>query len=98
MPPRAGPAPFWDATHRLVFGFPLVWGLVSVGASFISMAGLISLPGSDRSIDLLGWTGGGVLLALLLARGAPPPPPEVQERVHSLPRPGAAPAPTAGHP
>ncbi|NJN16894.1 MAG: cation acetate symporter [Oscillochloris sp.] len=36
-------------------------------ASFISMAGLISVLGFDGSIYLLGWTGGYVLLALLLA-------------------------------
>jgi cation/acetate symporter len=36
-------------------------------ASFISMAGMISLLGSDGSVYLLGWTGGYVLLALLLA-------------------------------
>jgi cation/acetate symporter len=36
-------------------------------ASFISMAGLISVLGWDGSIYLLGWTGGYVLLALLLA-------------------------------
>ena len=36
-------------------------------ASFISMAGLISLMGRDGSVYLLGWTGGYVLLALLLA-------------------------------
>jgi cation/acetate symporter len=36
-------------------------------ASFISMAGMISVMGYDGSIYLLGWTGGYVLLALLLA-------------------------------
>jgi len=36
-------------------------------ASFISMAGLISVMGYDGSVYLLGWTGGYVLLALLLA-------------------------------
>ncbi len=36
-------------------------------ASFISMAGMISVLGYDGSIYLLGWTGGYVLLALLLA-------------------------------
>ena len=36
-------------------------------ASFISMAGLISVLGADGSIYLMGWTGGYVLLALLLA-------------------------------
>ncbi|OPZ09384.1 MAG: Cation/acetate symporter ActP [candidate division BRC1 bacterium ADurb.BinA292] len=36
-------------------------------ASFISMAGLISVMGYDGSIYLMGWTGGYVLLALLLA-------------------------------
>lgn len=36
-------------------------------ASFISMAGLISVLGYDGAIYLLGWTGGYVLLALLLA-------------------------------
>ncbi len=36
-------------------------------ASFISMAGLISVIGRDGAVYLLGWTGGYVLLALLLA-------------------------------
>jgi cation/acetate symporter len=36
-------------------------------ASFISMAGLISVLGYDGAIYLMGWTGGYVLLALLLA-------------------------------
>ncbi len=36
-------------------------------ASFISMAGIISLSGYDGSVYLMGWTGGYVLLALLLA-------------------------------
>ena len=36
-------------------------------ASFIGMAGLISVKGSDGSMYLMGWTGGYVLLALLLA-------------------------------
>ena len=36
-------------------------------ASFISMAGIISFGGYDRSVYLMGWTGGYVLLALLLA-------------------------------
>ncbi len=36
-------------------------------ASFISMAGLISVMGFDGSVYLMGWTGGYVLLALLLA-------------------------------
>lgn len=36
-------------------------------ATFISMAGLISVLGYDGTIYLLGWTGGYVLLALLLA-------------------------------
>ena len=36
-------------------------------ASFISMAGIISLNGYDGSVFLMGWTGGYVLLALLLA-------------------------------
>lgn len=36
-------------------------------ASFISMAGAISLLGYDGSIYLMGWTGGYVLLALLVA-------------------------------
>ena len=36
-------------------------------ASFISMAGIISFMGRDRSVYLMGWTGGYVLLALLLA-------------------------------
>lgn len=36
-------------------------------ASFIGMAGAISLAGYDGSVYLMGWTGGYVLLALLLA-------------------------------
>lgn len=36
-------------------------------ASFISMAGIISLSGYDGSVYLMGWTGGYVLLTLLLA-------------------------------
>ncbi|MCC5920569.1 MAG: cation acetate symporter [Cyclobacteriaceae bacterium] len=36
-------------------------------ASFISMAGLVSMMGYDGSVYLMGWTGGYVLLALLLA-------------------------------
>ncbi|MCA9311543.1 MAG: VC_2705 family sodium/solute symporter, partial [Phycisphaerales bacterium] len=36
-------------------------------ASFISMAGMISVMGYDGSMYLMGWTGGYVLLALLLA-------------------------------
>jgi len=36
-------------------------------ASFISMAGLISVMGRDGGVYLMGWTGGYVLLALLLA-------------------------------
>ena len=36
-------------------------------ASFIGMAGLISVMGRDGSVYLMGWTGGYVLLALLLA-------------------------------
>lgn len=36
-------------------------------ASFISMAGIVSLLGYDGSVYLMGWTGGFVLLALLLA-------------------------------
>ncbi|MEM7392615.1 MAG: VC_2705 family sodium/solute symporter, partial [Verrucomicrobiota bacterium] len=36
-------------------------------ASFISMAGLISIMGYSGGVYLLGWTGGYVLLALLLA-------------------------------
>ncbi|RUO37401.1 cation acetate symporter [Aliidiomarina shirensis] len=36
-------------------------------ASFISMAGLISILGYDGSVYLMGWTGGYVLLALCLA-------------------------------
>jgi cation/acetate symporter len=36
-------------------------------ASFISMAGAISVLGYDGSVYLMGWTGGYVLLALLLA-------------------------------
>ncbi|MEN1784978.1 MAG: sodium:solute symporter family protein [Bacteroidota bacterium] len=36
-------------------------------ASFISMAGILSLNGYDGAVYLMGWTGGYVLLALLLA-------------------------------
>jgi cation/acetate symporter len=36
-------------------------------ASFISLAGIVSLKGSDGSAYLMGWTGGYVLLAMLLA-------------------------------
>lgn len=36
-------------------------------ASFISMAGLISVLGYDGAIYLMGWTGGYVVLALLIA-------------------------------
>ena len=36
-------------------------------ASFISMAGLISVLGRDGTFYLMGWTGGYVLLAMLLA-------------------------------
>ncbi len=36
-------------------------------ASFISMAGLISMMGYAGGVYLMGWTGGFVLLALLLA-------------------------------
>ncbi|MEM6314266.1 MAG: cation acetate symporter, partial [Planctomycetota bacterium] len=36
-------------------------------ASFISMAGLISISGFAGGVYLMGWTGGYVLLALLLA-------------------------------
>lgn len=36
-------------------------------ASFISMAGMISVMGRDGSCYLMGWTGGFVLLALLIA-------------------------------
>ncbi len=36
-------------------------------ASFISMAGAISMMGRDGAVYLMGWTGGYVLLALLLA-------------------------------
>lgn len=36
-------------------------------ATFISMAGLISVMGHDGTVYLMGWTGGYVLLALLLA-------------------------------
>lgn len=36
-------------------------------ASFLGMAGLISVMGRDGAVYLMGWTGGYVLLALLLA-------------------------------
>ena len=35
-------------------------------ASFISLAGIVSFVGYDRSVYLMGWTGGYVLLALLM--------------------------------
>jgi len=36
-------------------------------ASFISLAGIVSIKGSDGAAYLMGWTGGYVLLAMLLA-------------------------------
>jgi cation/acetate symporter len=36
-------------------------------ASFISLAGIVSIKGSDGGAYLMGWTGGYVLLAMLLA-------------------------------
>ena len=36
-------------------------------ASFISMAGMVSIMGYGGSVFLMGWTGGYVLLAMLLA-------------------------------
>ena len=36
-------------------------------ASFISLAGIVSLLGRDGAAYLMGWTGGYVLLAMLLA-------------------------------
>ncbi len=51
---------------------PLANGLATAAdwmsaASFLGMAGLISIYGYDGSVYLMGWTGGYVLLALLLA-------------------------------
>ena len=51
---------------------PLANGLATAAdwmsaASFLGMAGLISVYGYDGSVYLMGWTGGYVLLALLLA-------------------------------
>ncbi len=51
---------------------PLANGLATAAdwmsaASFLGMAGLISVAGYDGSVYLMGWTGGYVLLALLLA-------------------------------
>jgi cation/acetate symporter len=51
---------------------PLANGLATAAdwmsaASFLGMAGLISVNGYDGSVYLMGWTGGYVLLALLLA-------------------------------
>ncbi len=51
---------------------PLANGLATAAdwmsaASFLGMAGLISIAGYDGSVYLMGWTGGYVLLALLLA-------------------------------
>ena len=54
-------------------GIPAVANGMAVGAdwmsaaSFISMAGLVSVLGFDGSVYLMGWTGGYVLLAILLA-------------------------------
>ena len=52
--------------HPVVNGMATAADWMSA-ASFISMAGLISVMGRDGSVYLLGWTGGYVLLALLLA-------------------------------
>ena len=52
--------------HPVVNGMATAADWMSA-ASFISMAGLISIMGRDGSVYLLGWTGGYVLLALLLA-------------------------------
>lgn len=51
---------------------PVVNGMATAAdwmsaASFISMAGVISVMGRDGSVYLMGWTGGYVLLALLIA-------------------------------
>ncbi len=51
---------------------PIVNGMASAAgwmsaASFISMAGLLSIMGYGGGVYLMGWTGGFVLLALLLA-------------------------------
>ena len=51
---------------------PLANGLATAAdwmsaASFLGMAGIISVMGYDGSVYLMGWTGGYVLLALLLA-------------------------------
>ncbi len=52
--------------HPIINGMATAADWMSA-ASFISMAGLISLMGYDGSVYLMGWTGGYVLLALLLA-------------------------------
>ena len=54
-------------------GVPAIFNGAATGAdwmsaaSFISMAGAISVMGYDGTVYLMGWTGGYVLLALLLA-------------------------------
>lgn len=52
--------------HPVVNGMATAADWMS-GASYISMAGLISFMGYDGGVFLMGWTGGYVLLALLLA-------------------------------
>jgi cation/acetate symporter len=52
--------------HPVVNGMATAADWMSA-ASFISMAGVISIQGYDGSVYLMGWTGGYVLLALLLA-------------------------------
>ncbi len=52
--------------HPVVNGMATAADWMSA-ASFISLAGIISLKGSDGGAFLMGWTGGYVLLALLLA-------------------------------
>lgn len=51
---------------------PVVNGMATAAdwmsaASFISMAGMVSMMGYGGSVFLMGWTGGYVLLAMLLA-------------------------------
>ena len=52
--------------HPVLNGMATAAGWMSA-ASFISMAGLISVMGYGGSVFLIGWTGGFVLLAMLLA-------------------------------
>src|SRR5574341_984406 len=69
----------WSKAHSTVEYYvaertlhPAVSGMATAtdwmsAASFISMAGLVSVLGRDGASYLMGWTGGYVLLAVLLA-------------------------------